>query len=332
MKENEIVNFALENLLKNVGITGKWRNIGPKELDGQLEIVIESQSIKLNAQIKNELRSHQLEKIIALKERYGPLIVIANRLLPIIKEELRKKQISFLESNGNIFIRKDAILLWVDGQKPIKPEKEKGNRAFTKTGLKIVFHFLLNENFINLPYREIARITEVGLGNINNVLNGLKDLGFLIKLNKEQYKLVNKKQLLDKWAEAYTERLKPAVKIGTFRFLAEEDFTNWQNLPLRNGKTWWGGEPAADLLTNYLRPMELSLYTVENRNDLIKNYRLIPDEKGNVKIYNKFWNYDEVNKNIVPSLLIYADLISSNDRRCNETAKIIYDELLQNRL
>ncbi|MBS1908251.1 MAG: hypothetical protein JST03_00090, partial [Bacteroidetes bacterium] len=93
------------------------------------------------------------------------------------------------------------------------------------------------------------------------------------------------------------------------------------------------------LLTNYLRPAELTLYSTETRNDLIKNYRLIPDEKGNVKAYEKFWNNGDVNTNantvedvVVPPLLVYADLMNTNDRRCIETAQKIYDGFIQNKL
>ena len=96
-------------------------------------------------------------------------------------------------------------------------------------------------------------------------------------------------------------------------------------------KTLWGAEPAGDLLTDYLRPGELTMYTLEDKRELIKNYRLIPDEKGNVKVYQKFWNYDEVNDNIVPPLLVYIDLMNTNDRRCKETAQKIYEQLLQNK-
>ena len=56
----------------------------------------------------------------------------------------------------------------------------------------------------------------------------------------------------------------------------------------------------------------------------------MPDEKGNVKAYQKFWQYDKVAFNTVPPLLVYADLINTNDRRCRETAQKIYDEFLQN--
>jgi hypothetical protein len=202
-----------------------------------------------------------------------------------------------------------------------------------------VFHFLLHEKDINLPYRELAHIAGVGLGNINYIITGLKELGFLIKLNKDEYRLTNKKGLLDRWITAYDEKLKPALQTGTFRFLKEEEFNNWKNISIANGKTWWGGEPAGDLITNYLRPAELTLYTTETRNELIKNYRLIPDENGHVKTYKKFWQIEAGDGNIrqplgmvVPPLLVYADLMTTSDRRCTETAQKIYDEFLQNKL
>ena len=66
----------------------------------------------------------------------------------------------------------------------MEQEKEKVNRAFTKTGLKVIFHFLLNEEIVNYSYREIARLAEIGLGNVSNVMNGLKQDGYLLKMNK----------------------------------------------------------------------------------------------------------------------------------------------------
>ena len=117
--------------------------------------------------------------------------------------------------------------------------------------------------------------------------------------------------------------------IGRFRNLNEQDFTNWKSLHLQENKTMWGSEPAADILTNYLRPAELTLYTIESRNELMKQYRLVPDEKGTVVAYKKFWN-TEVQGTTVPALLVYADLVNINDRRSLETAKKIYDEYIQN--
>ncbi len=267
--------------------------------------------------------------IYKLAKNYAPLMVIADHIFPKIKEELRNHDIAYLEGNGNIWLKAEKALLWIDTNKTLPEEKEKINRAFTKTGLKVLFHFLLDENLINAPYREIAQKTEIALGNVNNILNGLREKGFLLKMNKENYKLTNKKELLNTWMTRYAEKLKPELEIGTFRFLKDEDFLNWKRLPIKPGKTWWGGEPAGDLLTNYLKPAVLTLYTVENKNELIRNYRLIPDPKGNVKAYIKFWNYNEVTDKIVPPLLVYADLMNTGDHRCIETAQKIYNELFK---
>ncbi|MFM9949324.1 MAG: type IV toxin-antitoxin system AbiEi family antitoxin [Saprospiraceae bacterium] len=332
MEKNNIITKAIDSLNRTHQIQAGWGNVPGKELDGEIEICIENQTIKLNFIARQELRQHQMPQLEKMASDFAPFMVIAGRIFPKLKDELIQKHIAYLESNGNAYIRQGAVLIWMDTHKPIQPEKEKNNRAFTKTGLQVVFHFMLNENYINQSYREIAGQTKVGLGNINYVMNGLKAMGFLIKLDKDHYKLINKKELLEKWISAYLEKLKPALKVGTFRFLKEADFINWRNVSLQIGKTWWGGEPAGDLYTNHLHPGELTLYTTETRNDLIKNYRLIPDDKGNVNAYKKFWRPDEENSIVVPPLLAYCDLINTNDRRCIETAQKIYDEFLQNKL
>lgn len=331
MLEHEFVHFALENLQKTAGIKGKWMKNGPKNRDGKIELIVDNQHLKFNVEIKRELRNHQLAKIFQQADEVGSFMIIASNIFPKIKEELRKNNVAYLETNGNIWLRQEGIMIWLEGQKPAMEIRNKSNRAFTKTGLKVLFHFLLHEDDVNLNYREIADITGVALGNISYVMNGLKEMGFLIKLNKDNYKLINKKALLGKWITGFHETLKPTIGTGTFRFLKMEEFVNWKNIELNKEKTLWGGEPAGDLLTNYLRPAELTLYTLETRNELIKNYKLIPDVNGNVKAFQKFWQQAEEKDNTVPPLLVYADLINTNDRRCIETAQKIYDEFLQNK-
>ena len=129
----------------------------------------------------------------------------------------------------------------------------------------------------------------------------------------------------------YQDKLKPALLIGTFRFIKEEDYKNWPNLTFKEGKTWWGGEPGGDILTNYLRPEEFTIYTEEKRTDLIKNYKLIPDEKGNIKVFQKFWQYKDAGNKVIPPVLVYIDLMNTGDRRCIETAQRIYEKYLQNK-
>ena len=334
--ETQIVELALENLQKNTGITGVWKPIARKEIDGKVELKLNNKTVKINAEIKKELRGHQLQQTLALAETFHPLMVVAQNIFPKIKEELRKNGVAYLETNGNIFLNQDGNFIWLDLHKALPAKEEKVNRAFTKTGLKVLFYFLLNEGLLNLTYRDIAALADVALGNINYVITGLKEQNFLIKLDENQYKLQSKKELFEKWIIEYEKKMKPTLEIGTFRFAKADDFLNWQNLPLNTERTKWGGEPAGDLLTNYLKPKELTLYTTEEKNELIKNYRLIPDARGNVKIYQKFWRDDVANAyhklkryDVTPPLLVYTDLMNTNDRRCIETAEKVYERYLQ---
>ena len=333
MKKHNIATTALENLQRSAQIKGKWKPIDQKRadnrLDGQIELNYHDNIIKLNAEVKNNLRTIHLPLIYKLAKDLAPLIIIADHIFPKIKEELRNHNIAYLEVNGNIWLKFGKNLLWIDTNKTLPEEKEKINRAFTKTGIRVLFDFLRDETLINKPYREIANRAEIALGNVNYILNGLKEKGFILKMNKDEYKLTNKKDLLNTWMIKYAEKLKPELEIGTFRFLKKEDFANWKRLPIKQGKTWWGGEPAGNLFTDYLKPALLTLYTLETRNELIKHYRLIPDPKGNVKVYKKFWKYDEVNDNKVPPLLVYTDLMNTGDHRCIETAQKIYNELFK---
>jgi len=332
MTKQEIVLLALENIQLNTQILGKWKEPVQNQLDGYVVLNIDNQKITFNIEIKKELRQHQLNQIIELNRKFAPFMIVVGNIFPKIKVELRKNNIAWMEASGNIYLNNGNNLIWIDNQKPIQPEKVKESRAFTKTGLKVLFRFLTDETWINKPYRAIAEQTQTGIGNITNIMNGLKQENFLLPLGKNEYTIKNKEALLDKWMAAYEQKLKPELKIGTFRFQRDEDFRNWKNINMKTGETFWGGEPAGDLLTNYLQPAELTIYTTEIRNDLIKNYRLIPDKNGNLNVYKKFWHQEQTNKKTVPPLLVYVDLMNKQDGRCRETAELIRTNWMKDEL
>ena len=144
MKEHNIATTALENLQRTAQIKGKWKPIDQKRadngLDGQIELTYHDNIVKLNAEIKNNLRTIHLPLIYKLAKDQAPLIIIADHIFPKIKEELRNHNIAYLESNVNIWLKFGKNLLWIDANKTLPEEKEKINRAFTKTGLKVLLN------------------------------------------------------------------------------------------------------------------------------------------------------------------------------------------------
>lgn len=318
--DHDFVHDALDNLHDATGLSCKWFKGGP--LDGALEISANDHVYTYTAAVKRELRSQHLQHIEEHSRQHHPFILIAQRIYPKIRTELRHRGIAYLEANGNAYLKDSNLFVFIDGQDPLKPEKKRGNRAFTKTGLKVLFHLLQDKNAIDLPQRQLANLTGVALGNIPQVIEGLKETGYLIPLNNARYVWENRKALLERWIDTYAAVLRPK--------LVKERYTlkvNWQNVQFNAERTVWGGEPASDLLTSHLRPEKFIIYTKENRVELVRNYALIPDPHGEIEALDMFWN--TVQGTTAPPLLVYADLMLEGGKRNKEAAKRIYDAYIE---
>lgn len=330
MKENELMTTALNALRAELPIDWKWEavdDIEHNEIDGELLLLIKNQELKFQVVIKKDLKNHQLYNVLELKESTNNILLITEKLYPKMKAELRKNQVNYLEANGNVYLENHQVFLFIDNKGAIKAQKEKGNRAFTKTGLKVVFHFLLDPEIINWTQREIAEISNVALGNIPQVINGLRETNFLLKKNKSEFLINNYKELLHKWVGEFEQTLRPTL--FKQRFSLMDTNQNWKQLNLNTEKTVWGGEPGGDLLTNHLRPEEFTLYTRETNHDLIRNYSMVPNLDGDIWVYESFWKTKYNHTAAAPAVLVYTDLMLKQDKRCVETANIIFNEYIQ---
>ena len=332
IKEEHIILNALEKLEKTTGIKTKFKPVVKgKFIDGTVDFIIKNKVTTFFIEAKKELRAHHLPNITEQATKHKPMLVIAQTIFPKLKEELRKQKIAYLDDAGNAYINYQDLVIWIDGQKKEEKGNTVTNRAFTKAGLKVVFHLLADERLINLPYRELAKMAEVGLGNINYIMTGLKDMGYVLQFDNKRKTLQKKKELLDRWMGGFAETLKPAIHIGNFRFVNAIEFANWRKIRLEAHDTVWGGEPGGDLLTNDLNPAILTIYTTGNKADIMKQLKVLPEPKGNIKVYQKFWNYPlELKNPLAPPLLIYIDLMLTGDPRCQEIAKRIFDKYLKN--
>lgn len=314
----DIVYQALANLTNTSGISG---SIVVNEDHELLQLEIDGQLLEFVFVFKKELRSHQLTQIKSTSDQHPHFMLIAGHLFTTVKQELRDLNIGYLEANGNLFLKKDGLYLLIDHHKKVMIEKNKANRAFTKTGLRILFHLLNDKDLINKPQREIAVACGVALGNIPMVIEGLVETGYLIQNGYKKYVWENRTGLLERWINDYATVLRPKLIKG--RYTLKKD---WQQVELHSKLSLWGGEAAADQLTHYLRPEKLLIYTKEKQIDLIRNYHVIPQENGELEIHELFWKPEH---SIAPPIIIYAELLLSGGKRNTETAQIIYDEYIK---
>lgn len=327
----EIITAILDNLKNNVGISGKWeKGLKKENIAGYINLTINKHPLRLPAEIKNTLYNYQYDDLVQLKEKYNDLVVMAENIQPAMKQQLKKANINYADAAGNMYVKTAGHLLFIDGLKQEAIKKDLKAKPFSKAGIKVIFALFVYDDLINGTIRDIADKADVSIDSAHRTVTGLKQLGYLLPLNKDKLIWNNKKELLQRWIVEFDSRLKPDLLIGTFNFIKESDFNNWKQLPLKEKQTWWGGEPAGDLYTNHLKPAILTLYTQEGKANIIKGYRLIPDLKGNIMVYNKFWKDNEEGQNVHP-LLVYTDLMNTGDSRNIETAKKVYEQFLQDK-
>ena len=329
IKDN-LLHTVITEVLADQKINAFWEEKAEQDIDGIIKLEFKGHTLKFNVEIRKEIREYQLTKLFNMKKEYNPFMVIAENIFPKIRSTLVEHGIAYIVLDGSINIETDNILLKIDGKRKMHHHQDKYGRAFTKAGLKALLLLLTNENDINDTHRAIAKNAGIAHGNVQYILEGLKEQGFALQLNKKELKLTNKDQLLQKWITAYAEKLKPALKVGNFRFNNPADFKGWKEIYLN--KSQWGGEPAGNIYTKFLQPEYLTLYTNEKKADLIKNYRLIPDPEGKVIVYEKFWKEMEPDKNVVPPVIAYADLLATGKKRCLETAQKIYEQYIEDTL
>lgn len=331
--DNKIIHKLIETLKENTGFAIDFEfqeKLADNRTDGTLTIFFNNRNTHWMVEVKKEIREHQLLHIFDLKAMHEKLLIIAYYIPPLIRKRLQDNDIAYLDLAGNTYLKDGELFIYIEGNKRIQPMISYKNRAFTKTGLKVIFAMLIYPELINNTYRDIANKVGIALDTVHKTLNGLKQLGYIIHIDKQRKKIIHINELFNKWIPEYNTTLKPKLYIGKFKFLNPEDYNTWQKIQLKN-TTQWGAEPAAYLLTKYLNPEIFTIYTAGKMMDLIKTYRLVPDEDGNVEIYQKFWQDNTGNDHIVPAELVYADLVNTGNQRNIETAKLIYDELLKDR-
>ena len=340
MSEQNILYTALDKLHE---LTGLAYEVSETEylLDGNvIDTLISIGSVKklsrFNVEVKHELRSAQLPRILHqldLVNGYATLI-ISQYIPKPLKQELKSLGVNYLEAAGNAFIKTEEIFVYINDQPVTETRLPAEGKLWNPTGLKFLFAILQFPDLINQPYRRIAQFSNIALGTVGSLINELETEGFLKAGSSGQirnFKFIEQKdRLVQKWAELFRAVLRPKLLKGTYRLMNQENFKDWQNIDQKD--FLWGGEAAGALLTNYLSPEKLTIYTEVSPSKLMKELKLIPDKNGSIEIMDQFWiSQYEPNEIVrtIPFLLAYAELITSFDSRCQETALRIKQKYLE---
>ena len=257
----------------------------------------------------------------------GPPLLVAPYITREVAERCRQLRLPFIDTAGNAYLEGPGLLVYVVGQARPVELRHGSYRALNPAGLKLTFALLCRPELLNKDYRTIATHATVGLGTVSSDMKDLETRGFLsLETPPCDRKLLDPERMLEEWVTHYPVTLRPKLILG--RFQAEPE--SLQQAGMRQQKAFWGGEPAAEKLTGYLKPARFTIYAREPIAKLIAAGRMRAAGNGNVEILERFWEFEadpaEELPDVVPPILAYADLLATHDSRNAEAARMIYEK------
>lgn len=249
-------------------------------------------------------------------------LLVAPHVSAQLAEECRQAGIHFLDAAGNAHIDTPGLYLYITGRKPAKASTAQADPSTLRKAstLRVVFALLTIDGLILRPVREIAQSAGVALGSTSEALAELQALGFVSGAARQR-RLANRALLATEWARQYPIALRD--KLQPLRY-ACASAQGWRSMRLDPAQAVWSAEMAAATLTDHLVPERACLYAWADRRTLMLRHRLRPDPNGAVEILDAFWPRPQDSPPAVaPALLVYADLMASNDGRSMEVAKLL---------
>ena len=332
-KRQEILDAAMRAFEKITGCNMKILDDEPlveKPPDAVVQIVAPEGKIKkYYVEIKESIIQATLAYTAEQIRRFDkPALLITRYLTPPMAERLKALNVEFIDTAGNTYINNPPLFIYITGKKKTDvPAGVKVGRAFRPTGLKVVFALLCQPDLVKAPYREIVKLTKVAQGTVGWVIYDLKQQNYLIDRGIHGRKLINMEKLIGVWVDMYTRELRPKLHVGTYKTAKQEW---WKDIDRQKTNAFIGGETAAAVLTDYLKPATITIYGPEEITPFLLKHHLQKDPNGNVELYKKFWDLDYPweHEGLAPPLLIYADLIATGNDRNIDAARIIYDKFI----
>ena len=344
IKEKDMFHQAIDVLRQTAGLDIEVVQYQPAAMNARADACVviahNHHHYEFVVEVKNVDR---FATVAQVKHQLGEFnkapLLIAPKLTVAAADNCKELGLNFIDLAGNAYIKTPDFFILIKGQKPDQYQNNpmnyfKGNKALTPTNLRMVFALLCNPEMLNASYREIAKVADIALGAVGWGFNDLAARALTLGDGKKNNRVfVQQEKLIQEWVTNYPIKLRP--KLNPRRFKAN-NLDWWKKLDVKKYEAQWGGEVAADRLTHYLKPNFFTLYLhgkdmKKNMDKLIAENRLVPDSMGDIEILEKFWSFDDADflPEVVPTLLVYADLVASNDPRNLETAKLIYDRLIQ---
>lgn len=333
----DLLKAALEAFTRTTGLVARLIDSGPQmpaattsyRPDALIEIQTQDKLLRFVVELKRLDRYAAVAQARTFwpEDAQPPLILVAPFITPQTAQRCRDLHLFFMDAAGNAYIDQPGLYVYVTGQKrPAGFPAITPGRMNNPATLKVVFALLCRPELVNCPYREIATAAQVALGTVGLAMKELetrKDVG-TFGATVPKRRLVDPERLLKQWVDFYPATLRPKLRPRRFR---APEFTRFAEINIGEYDAYWGGEVAAGRLTHYLKPQTATIYARQSLSKLITDNRLRADVNGDIEALDVFWDPKTLQHpvDIVPPILVYADLVATTDGRNLETARLLYE-------
>lgn len=189
---------------------------------------------------------------------------------------------------------------------------------------QIVFVLLSWPNLLRAPTRQVAEIAGVSLGLVSRTITYLAETGLLSP--GKGWTKSGRGQTAQAWLATYTSKLRPSLDLAFLEGPAPTD------IDISDGTL------SAGLAVPWLmNPATTTVYVKNTSASFIRINRLRKGDHPNVLLRKLFWQTPPAefsdaetfrggNPAVAPPLIVYADLISSDDPREQEMASVYLRE------
>jgi hypothetical protein len=335
---NENLMERLESFIRNeLGIKiiqgfQRFQSGSNSKADYLMKMKLGQYEIRVLTEVKGHVSNlQQVKKFVGLATEFqGMGILVAEFIDVKIKEHLKKNGIGYFDLSEDIFIPLN-FKLEEDDRDNVKLLhgyyiKNKGFKA--ESNIKLLLYFLSKPEALSYTQRHLSENLDMSLGAINKALSNLDKVKLILSKGSKRY-FGKFDELVNRWRISYLDFEEKNLLLGKFSPINDDFYMDWKKKDLKGISSYWGGEPAASIRTDYLSPEVYRIYTYNDQVlPLLKELRLKKDPNGKVEIFRAFWP-NEVNNldGTVPDFLTYCDLHNSGIDRNIETAKVLEEKI-----
>lgn len=233
-------------------------------------------------------------------------------------DALRRRELQYVDSSGNMNLVNDRWLINIHGKKAtprIRPDRYSTENIFSPRRAQVIFALLTWPELLDAPLRDLATASGVSLGLAHSTFFALKENHRMWPASADA-----RQRLIDAWVASFPSGLAPSLGVRGFRA---------EKLDMFFGDGIAVSGEAAPIAG--LRATRATLYVDVLDDALIVSNRWRSDGQHNLTVRKKFWHFpqggDDIGVHAAPPLIVYGDLVSSDDPRLQEAAARLRAEL-----